>query len=345
MKAVALTGPQRLEVIDVPSPKLSSDKDVLLKIERVGVCGSDLHYFEHGRIGSRVVRPPFIPGHECSGIVVEIGAAVTRVKQGQRVAVDPAMSCGQCDQCLSGRPHTCRNLRFLGCPGESDGALCEWLVMPEACLYPADERLSADQVALCEPLSIGMYAVRLSQLTAGASVLILGSGPIGLCVYCAARSAGAGEVCMTDLVEERIQFAKKMGADWSGNAAKQDMVALLRQRRPEGFDVAFECAGKQSTLDEAVELLKPGGKIVIVGIPREDRVSFPIDLLRRKELAIINVRRQNHCVRPALDAVASGSVPVERLATHWFPPEGAQAAFEMVRDYRDGVIKAMIVFA
>jgi L-iditol 2-dehydrogenase len=344
MKAVALTRLRQLEWIELPTPRLQQPDEVLLQVRCVGICGSDMHYFETGRIASRVATFPFLLGHECAATVMATGKAVTRVKLGDEVAVDPAMSCGECDQCRVGRPHTCRRLRFLGCPGEADGCLREYLVMPEASLYPTRRKLNLEQATLCEPLSIGLYAVRLAQLQAGMNVGILGAGPIGLCVLLAARQADAGLVFMTDRVAHRVDFARRAGANWSGNPDTQPVAHEILRQQAGGLDVVFECAGQQAALDQAVDLLKPGGKLVIVGIPREDRVSFHIDSLRRKEITVVNVRRQNGCVQPALDAIASGAIQPDFLVTHRFGPGQAQAAFELVGSYRDGVIKAVIEF-
>jgi L-iditol 2-dehydrogenase len=342
MKAMPLTALRRLELLERPKPQIRVDTDVLLKVERVGVCGSDMHYFETGRIASRAAQFPFVLGHECAGTVVEIGAGVARIKPGDQVAVDPAMSCFTCDQCRADRPHTCRKLRFLGCPGEAEGCLSEFIVMPEASLYPVTGRLTLEQAALCEPLSIGLYAVRLSELKPGMDIGILGSGPIGLCVFLAARQAGANAVFMTDRIDDRVRFAARAGVAWTGNPDHEPMVKNILGRQPAGLDMVFECAGQQETLDQALELLKPGGKIVIVGIPREDRVSFHIDSLRRKEITVVNVRRQNHCVQLAVDLIAAGQIKADFLVTHRFDLAQAQEAFELVGAYREGVIKAMI---
>jgi len=344
MKAVALTQLCRLELVEIATPRIRSPGDVLLKIEKVGVCGSDLHYFETGRIASRQASFPFVLGHECSATVVETGPAARRVRPGDQVAVDPAMSCFTCDQCRQGRPHTCRHLRFLGCPGEADGCLSEYLVMPEPSLYPTRGQLSPEQAALCEPLSIGIYAVKLAGLTAGMNIAILGGGPIGLCVLLAARRTGAGKIFLTDRVPERVSFARQAGADWTGNPDTEDVVNRVLTASPEGLDLVFECAGQQAALDQGIELLKPGGRLVIVGIPREERVAFHIDSLRRKEIAVVNVRRQNNCVSAAIEAVACGAIRPDFLVTHRYRPETAQAAFETAAAYRDGVIKALIEF-
>jgi L-iditol 2-dehydrogenase len=344
MKAVALTGLRKLEVIEAPSPRLAGDGDVLLQVEKVGVCGSDLHYYETGRIGTRAVQFPFVIGHECSATVVETGRSVKRVRPGDRVAVDPAVSCHECDQCRQGRPHTCRRLAFLGCPGELPGCLCEWLVMPEASLYPVSDAVTLEQAALCEPLSIALYAVRQNGVRPGARVAILGAGPIGLSVLLAARQHGITEVAVTDRLAERVEVARRAGSAWAGNPDREDVVSSILALEPAGMDAVFECAGQQEALDQAVKLLKPGGRLSIIGIPRAETVGFNIDLLRRKEITVINVRRQNHCVQAAVDLVTAGALQPDFLVTHRFRPEATPEAFELVAGYRDGVIKAMIQF-
>ena len=333
-----------MEMRRVPDPVLARDTEVLLKVAVVGVCGSDVHYFGTGRIGSQVVRYPFTVGHECSAVVEAVGQAVTRVRPGDRVAVEPAMSCGTCDQCRAGRPHTCRILRFLGCPGQAEGCLSELIVMPEACCFPIPKSMTLEQAALGEPLSIGVYAVKVSGIGPGATVGILGSGPIGLSVLLAARAAGVHAVYMTDLIEARIQVARKAGATWGGSPERDDVVKAVCSAEPLLLDTVFECCGKQEAVDQATDLLKPGGTLMMVGIPTTDRISLPIDVARRKELRFQNVRRQNHCLQTALDLMSGGRIDAGFMVTHRFPFAGTGAAFELVHGYRDGVVKAMITF-
>jgi len=183
MKAAFLTGIRQLQILDTPEPKLTNPRDVLLHIDTVGVCGSDVHYYTTGRIGTQVVQFPERVGHECAGTVVEVGSEVTGLWVGQRVAVDPLVACGQCDQCRSGRRHTCRQQRFLGNPGEAPGALAEVLRMPAESCYAVPDCMTQVQAALVEPFSIGLYAQRLSLLRPGDKIAVLGSGPIGLCVW------------------------------------------------------------------------------------------------------------------------------------------------------------------
>ncbi len=344
MKAVALTGLRQIELIDIPKPKIEKGTDVLLKIEKVGVCGSDVHYYLMGRIGSQIVEYPYLVGHECSAIVAEVGKAVKTVKAGEEVVVEPAISCHECEQCKMGRENTCYNLRFLGTPGQGDGCLCEYMIMPEECCLPTKGKFTLEEAALCEPFTIGYYSVKQSKLTKGAKIAILGVGPIGLSCLVAAKVTGAKTIYTTDKLDYRVEFAKKAGADWAGNPQREDIVKSILDKEPLGVDIAYECAGQQETLDEAVEILRPGGVLMVIGIPEFDRVSFAIDKIRRKEIAIINVRRQNRCTKEAIKLVASGKANIDFMITHRFSAEKAKEAFEMVADYSDGVIKAIIEF-
>jgi L-iditol 2-dehydrogenase len=343
MKTMVLTGLRTMEPRDVPTPEIRDDKDVLLRLAAVGVCGSDVHYYVTGRIGSQIVQYPFTVGHECSAIVEKVGKAVRRVKPGDRVAVEPAMSCGECDQCKVGRPHTCRRLRFLGCPGQAEGCLSERIVMPEPCCFPIPAGMSMEQASLAEPLSIGIYAVKLAALPPAARIGILGAGPIGLSILAAASEQGVAAVYITDRIEARVETARRAGAVWAGNPDREDVVEAVARREPLLLDAVFECCGQQAAIDQAVDMLKPGGKLMLVGIPEVDRISVTIDKTRRKELCLQNVRRQNHCMQAALDMIAGGRTKVDFMITHRFPFAATRQAFDLVHEYRDGVIKAMVL--
>ena len=280
MKSMLLTGIRQMEMRDVPDPLMINDDDVLIRIKSIGVCGSDVHYYTAGKIGSQVVTYPFAVGHETAGVVEKVGKGVTRVKPGDKIAIDGAISCGECDQCRAGREHTCRNLSFLGCPGQVDGSLSEYMVMPERCCFPIPDNMSLDQAALSEPLSVGIYAVRLSGLPAtGADIGILGCGPIGMSVLFASQVMGAQKFY-------RLEKAKHAGATWTGNPDKEDIVKSISDIEPLSLDIVFECCGEQEALEQAIRLLKPGGKIVLVGIPEFDFWSIPSDQIRRKEISI-----------------------------------------------------------
>ena len=344
MKTMALTGIRRMAAVDAPDPVLEKDTDVLLRLTAVGVCGSDIHYYTTGKIGSQVVQYPFRVGHECAAVVEKAGKAVKTLKPGDRVAVDPAMWCHACDQCKAGRFHTCRKLKFLGCPGQAEGCLCERLVMPAASCFKVPASMSDETAALIEPLSIGVYAAAQAELKKGASVGILGAGPIGLSILLACRAAGANKFFVTDKIDARLKAARTAGAAWTGNPDREDIVAAVTKAEPLLLDCVFECCGKQEALDQAVRLLKPGGTLMLVGIPEVDRVTFEIDLLRRREIRIQNVRRQNEKVQAAIDLCASGAIKPDFMITHRFPFSKTREAFDLVDSYADGVIKAMIHF-
>jgi len=342
MKAAVLTGIRQMEVRDVRDPQIEKDTDVLLKIEKVGVCGSDVHYYETGRIGSQVVQFPYIVGHECAATVADVGRAVRSVKAGEQIVVEPAVSCHQCDQCRQGRENTCFHLRFLGTPGQGDGCLSQYIAMPEECCLPTHGAITIEQGVLCEPLAIAVYAVKQSRLPDGADVAVLGAGPIGLSCMVSAGAEGVRACYMTEKIDARCEVARGGGATWVGNPSEQDVVAAILDQQPLGMDVVYECAGQQETIDQAVELLKPGGKLMLIGIPREERVAFSIDQIRRKEITIINVRRQNGCTQAAINSIADGRINVDFMVTHRFGLDRAKDAFDLVAGYRDGVVKAMI---
>lgn len=344
MTAAALTGLRQMEIRKVRRPEIEQDHEVLLRLEAVGVCGSDVHYYTTGRIGSQVVQYPFVVGHEAAATVAAVGARVSRVKAGDRVAVEPAISCHLCDQCRAGRPHTCRRLRFLGCPGQVPGCLSEYIVMPEECCVPLPEALSFADAALCEPLAIAIYAVSRSVPLFGARLAILGLGPIGLSVLSAARAAGVGTVYATDKLDYRCRLAAAHGADWVGNPARVDIVKAVSAAEPDGLDVVFECCGQQEAFDQGLQLLKPGGKLMLIGIPEFERFSFSADVTRRREVCVQNVRRQNDCVHEALNGVSLRRYRPQYMITHRMDISRCQEAFDLVANYRDGVVKAMIQF-
>jgi L-iditol 2-dehydrogenase len=342
MKAAFLTGIRQLEIRETSPPEIGDPHSVLLRIAVVGVCGSDVHYYTAGRIGTLVVEYPEWTGHECAGTVVAVGDQVKKLTIGQRVAVDPLIPCGRCDQCLSGREHTCRCQNFLACPGQGPGALAEYLMMPERCCYAIPDGMSMVQAAVVEPLSIGLYAQRLAQMSAGAKIAILGSGPIGLCALLASRAACECTAYATDLLDERLAMARRCGATWTGNPRQIDVVRAIRELEPLGVDFVFECAGQQETLDQSIELLKPGGTVLMIGIPEVDRVSFSIHTMRRKEIQLQSVRRQNNCMAPAIEMVSKGAINLDQLVTHHFSLAETKQAFDLVADYRDGVVKAIV---
>ena len=342
MKVAYFTGLRAMESGDAPAPTLTRPKDVLVRIDCVGICGSDVHYYAHGRIGSQIVQYPATLGHECAGTIVEVGDAVTRLRPGDRVAIDPAISCGVCDQCRAGRLHTCRNIQFLGSPGQAPGAVAEYHVLPAANCYPVPDTMTLAEAALVEPLSIGLHAVRLGDLAPAMRIGILGAGPIGLSVLLCAKATVPCTVYATDLLPERLAVARRCGADWTGNPPAENVVAAVAAQQAHGLDRVFECSGDPACIDQAIELLTPGGKLMLVGIPATSRVSFDMQAMRGKELTLQNVRRQNGRVATVLDMISEGQIDPTPLLTHRFPLAQIREAFELVAEYRDGVIKAIV---
>jgi L-iditol 2-dehydrogenase len=344
MKAMVLTDLLKIGIVEKPDPEIIKPDDVLVRMKSVGVCGSDIHYYKEGRIGSQVVKFPFTLGHEGSGIVEKVGPAVNNVKPGRRIAFDPSMPCFKCDQCLAGRPHTCRNIIFMGCPDQAEGCLSEFIVIPSSSCYPLDDKITFEQAALSEPLSVGVYTAMLAGNLKNAKIAILGSGPIGVSVMLSAVHLGASRVFMTDLLDERLLLAKSMGAHWTGNPDGEDIVGSILGEEPLQLDVVFECCGKQEALNQAIRLLKPGGRLVIVAVPAFDNWIIGTDEMRKKELSIQNVRRQNEALHTTLELISSGKIKPDRMKTHTFSFDQVAEAFDLVAGYKDGVMKAMINF-
>lgn len=344
MKAMILTGIRQMEMREIPEPVIVNSNDVKIRILAVGICGSDIHYYTQGQIGSQKVVYPFTVGHEGSGVVVEVGKSVKSVRPGDRIAIDPAMPCWKCDQCIAGRHHTCRKLRFLGCPGQAEGCLMEFIVMPETSCFKLSGNLTADHGSISEPLAIGVYAEKKSGGVNGMNIGILGYGPIGMSVMLAAKVKGTASIYITDIIDERLAIAVKEGATYTGNPMKNNIVDHIMLKEPSGLDMVFECCGKQEALDQAVNLLKPGGKLIVVGIPEFDRWSLSVETTRRREIALQFIRRQVDCVEQTLEMMKNGSVKIDNMVTHRFPFERTKEAFDLVADYRDGVMKAMIDF-
>jgi len=344
MKAMMLTGIRQMEMMNIREPEIVNPYDVKIRMTVVGICGSDIHYYTQGQIGSQKVEYPFTVGHEGAGVVVGVGSAVKRLKPGDHIAIEPAMPCWECDQCLSGRHHTCRKLKFLGCPGQAEGCLMEYIVMPETCCFSLGTNLKPDHGSISEPMAIGVYAIKKSNVSRGMKIGILGFGPIGMSVMLAAKAKGIGEIYVTDLINGRLEIAGKEGARLSVNPSDEDIVNEILNKEPLGLDTVFECCGKQEAFDQAITLLKPGGKLIVVGIPEFDRWSMNVENTRRKEISLQFIRRQVDCVEDALEMMNNQLIKIDNMVTHRFPFDKTKEAFDLVAGYKDGVMKAMIDF-
>ena len=344
MNSVALTGIAQMQIISEPDPLIQNEDDVLVRVSHMGVCGSDMHFFHTGRIGKTEVVYPCVLGHEGSGIVEEIGSGVKGLVKGQRIMIEPAMPCGKCDQCLADRPHTCRNIIFLGQPGVLPGLLSEYIKMPQHCCFPLPIHMSNEHAVMAEPLSIAIWAADLAPVQKGMNIGILGSGPIGMCVLLYCKYLGVHNIFVTDKLNYRLKMAEQSGAGWTGNPDSSDIVSGILDEAPEGMDIVFDCCGMQEAMEQAIQIMKPGGKIMIVGIPEFDNWSIPADAPRRYEIGFQNVRRQNNRLQTAIDLISEGKIDVSTLITHRYPFLETSKAFNLVSNYGDGVMKTIIEF-
>jgi len=332
----------RMEYLPRPTP---GPGEVLLKVDSVGVCGSDVHYYLEGRIGDQVVTAPIIMGHEFSAWVAGLGAGIEDLEIGQLVAVEPAISCGECESCRHGHPNLCPDVRFCGTP-PVDGVFAEYTVMPAENCFLLPPGFGPVDGAMLEPLGTAIHTVGLAHLRPGQTVAVLGAGPIGLLIAAVARTSGASAVYMTEPLAYRRQFALDYVADAALNPDDTDVVAeIIYLTDGRGVDVAFEAAGASETPDQAAALACPGGKVIIAGIPSEDTMTFTASTTRRKGLTIKLVRRMKHAYPRAIRMVQAGMVDVRPLATHTFPLERIGEAFEMVAAYDGGVLRAIIQMA
>jgi L-iditol 2-dehydrogenase len=341
MRAALLHGIHDLRLAELARPE-PAPGEVLLKVATVGVCGSDVHYYQHGRIGSQVVERPIIMGHEFSAWIADLGAGVSGLEVGQLVAVEPGISCGQCELCLHGHPNLCPHVRFCGTP-PIDGVFAEYTVMPAENCFPLPEGMSEIEGAMLEPLGIAIHSVDLGHLKAGQTVAVLGAGPVGLLIAAAAKAAGASGIYVTEPLAYRRQFALDYVADAAFGPDSQDIVAeVLKETNGRGVDVAFEAAGAADTPQQAAAVTRIGGKVVVAGIPADGQMNMRADTVRHKGLTIKIVRRMKHTYPRAIRLVQSGMVDVKPLATHQLPLERVADAFQMVAGYDDGVLRAMI---
>ncbi len=329
----------RLERAVVPTP---GHGEVLLRIASVGICGSDVHYYVEGAIGDQVVTAPIQMGHEFSARVAALGPGVEGPQIGTLVAVEPAIPCGVCESCLQGHPNLCPKVRFCGTP-PIDGVFAEYAVMPAENCFVLPQSVTPEEGALLEPLGIAIHTVDLAHLKVGQTVAVFGAGPIGLLTAAVARAAGAGAVYMTEPNAERRSFALAHYADKVFDPNSENVVkAILAATEGRGVDVSFEAAGAPDTPDQAARVTRPGGKVVVVGIPVEDQMVMTASEVRRKGLTIKLVRRMKHTYPRAIRMVTTGMVDLKVLATHRFSLDRIVEAFELVAARQDGVLRAII---
>lgn len=325
MKSIRLHGTGDLRIHEEPDPIIGMGEK-LIRVKAVGVCGSDLHWFSEGEIGDAKLNQPLVLGHEFAGIT----------NDGQRVAIDPAVSCGHCRYCEQGHPNLCENMIFAG-HGKTDGALREWISWNEKALFTIPDSISDADGAMLEPLGVAIHTVDLGKIKAGMNVGIFGCGPIGLLIMQMAKLSGAANIVATDILPHRVEAAKRYGASQayvvSDRHEREEMRAAIKEH---GVDVAFDAAGTQDAVDDAFAAVLPGGKVILAGIPDDDKTSFSASLARRKGLTIKLVRRMKHTYPRAIELVSKGLIDVRSLVTHRFSLEQAGDAFH-VAQRREGL--------
>ena len=307
MRVSVLRGAGDLVVEDRPAP-VPGPHDVLVQVASVGVCGSDVHYFEHGRIGSHVVEAPLVLGHEASGVVVEVGASVTRLAVGQRVSVEPGVPDFSCAQCLAGRYNLCEDMRFYATP-PIDGAFAELVTVHEQFAHPVPDTLSDDAAALLEPLSVGLWACRKGEVGAGTRVLVTGAGPVGLVAMQSALALGAASVTVTDVNPHRLALARELGA-----SDTLDVSASPVSSSGLSVDVLLECSGHPPATADAIRAVAPAGRVVLVGMGG-DEMTLPVSRIQERELTLTGTFRYAHTWPAAIALAASGRVQLDRLVT------------------------------
>jgi len=343
VRAARLYGPRDIRVESIPRPEPAAG-EVLIGVRAVGICGSDVHYFEDGGIGDAKIHGPHELGHEFAGEIVALGPGVEGPPVGTPVAVEPAIPCGECEFCLQGNPNLCPRIIFVSTPPRG-GSLAEFLAHPAGLVFPMTGGLTFADAAMLEPLGVAIHAVNLAKLRPGDTAAVLGSGPIGLLTLQVARLSGARAVFITDLIPERLELARRLGAAGALKADAANPASWVKEQTGgRGVDVVFEAAWAAQTVAQAVEMAKPGGRVVIAGIPAasSDTISFPASSARRKGLTIKLVRRMKHTYPRAMALVQQGLVDVRSLITHRFSLEETAAAFDLVSRRADGVVKALV---
>jgi L-iditol 2-dehydrogenase len=314
----------------VPGPK-----EVLVRVAAVGVCGSDVHYYEHGRIGSFVVRSPLVLGHEAAGEIVDVGPDVRSRRVGERVALEPGVPCGACRECRAGRYNLCADVRFFATP-PIDGAFANYVTIHEDFAFPLPSSMSNEAGALIEPLSVGVWACRKANVQNGDHVLVTGAGPIGILAMQVALAGGATEAIITDVNSQRLAVAERLGATRALDVSSTSLADAGIEA-----DVLIECTGVPHALRDGIRALKPAGRAVIVGMSPTEEVSVPMSLIQNRELWLTGTFRYANTYPAAIELASSGRVDLEGIITGYYGLEQAEEALQAgLRD--PGSIKAMV---
>ncbi len=316
--------------------------EVEVRVAAVGICGSDLHNFTEGGIGDTLCVYPMVLGHEPTGTVVRTGPGVSGWSAGDRVALEPAIYCYHCEFCMSGRHNVCSNIRFMSMPRDP-GFFREYVNLPAQNVLPLPREVSPAAGTLFEPLAVALHSMKFAAVQAGERVAVFGAGPIGLLTIAVLRLSGAGRIWAVEPVAARRELALKIGADAAIDPAAVDPVReLLKDTGGRGVDVAIDCAARGESTNQALGAARNAGRVVITGIASEVRVPLDFHVMRRKELALFNVRRSNHESETALELLRDQPKRFSAILTHEAPLGDIERAFAMLAGYEDGVGKVVI---
>jgi L-idonate 5-dehydrogenase len=345
MRACVLHAAQDLRIEDRPEAPLGPH-DVRLRVRAGGICGSDLHYFFHGRVGDFVIREPLVPGHEFAGEVAEVGAEVTRVAPGQRVCVNPGRNCGQCARCREGRPNLCENVFFMGSASKfphMQGGFAETATVRDTQCFPVASDLPFEEMAFAEPLSVALHAAHRAGNLMGKRVLVTGAGPIGQLVMLAARRGGATHLAMTDMIDAPLAAARRMGADETFNVGKGTEALLEAAKASGGYDVVFEASGASAGLNAALLAVRAGGIVVQVGSLPGGETPVLANRVMAREIDLRGAFRFGDVFGDAVTCLEKRLIDIRPLLTGTFPIERASEAFAAARD-REHNLKVVIQF-
>jgi len=346
MKAARLYGARDIRVDDLPEPGNPGAGDVLLRVKAVGICGSDLHMYQDGRIGDTSYDSPLVLGHEFMGEIVALGADATGgdhqpLRVGQRVAVDPTTPCYHCEMCEHGHPNLCPHHTFYGVY-PTDGALQERMIVHARNCFPIPDSISDGAGTLLETLGVAIHAVDLGKLRVANSVAVIGCGPVGLLILELAKLAGSATLYAFDKFDWRVEKARQVGAE-AWNVDEVDPLAMLNKATGgRGADVVFEAAWADESVQMAAEMTRLGGRLVLVGIPGDDRLYLQHSTARRKGLTLVMARRMKHTYPRAIPLAVSGTLDLDSLISHHLPLAQAPEAFAMNARYDAGVYKIIL---
>ena len=344
MKVVVMEGIGKMGYTQRPIP-VPKANEVLVKLEYVGICGSDMHYYETGAIGDYVVKPPFVLGHEPGGTVVEVGRDVMHLKVGDRVALEPGKTCGHCEFCRQGKYNLCPDVVFFATP-PVDGVFQEYVAHEADLCFKLPENVSTLEGALIEPLAVGFHAANQGGAHAGQTAVVMGAGCIGLVSMMALKAEGVSRVYVVDVIPKRLEKALELGADGVINGKDQDAVEAIRQLTGgTGCDLVIEAAGTEITLRQAIHMTKKGAVIVQVGYSKSGEITLPMSLALDKELTFKTVFRYRHIYPMAIDAVASGRVNLKGIVTDCFDFDDIQNAMDRSIADKANIVKAVVKIA